>query len=77
MLQTFNHDANGGLTGNVTGSLTGNTDTATVLLRKEILYLKTTMEQPYIKAYEQNSGITPGDLGITYGGVATITGRKK
>ena len=62
--------ANGGLTGNVTGNLTGNADTATGFA---------TQTKINNKAYYGQGDITliPSDLGITYSGVATITGTER
>ena len=81
-VKTFNHElkANGGLTGNVTGNLTGNADTATVFATQRNIILKdsngtTIASKPYYG--QADVSITPGDLGITYSGVATITGTER
>jgi hypothetical protein len=71
-VKTFDHElkANGGLTGNVTGNLTGNADTATGFA---------TQTKINNKAYYGQGDITltPTDLGITYSGIATISGTER
>ena len=81
-VKTFNHElkANGGLTGNVTGNVTGNATTATGFATQRKIILKdsngtTIASKPYYG--QADVSITPGDLGITYSGVATITGTER
>lgn len=81
-IKTFLNElkANGGLTGNVTGNLSGNADTATGFATQTNIIFKdsngtTIASKPYYG--QADVSISPSDIGISYSGVATITGTER
>jgi hypothetical protein len=81
-IKTFEQElkADGGLTGNVTGNLSGNATTATGFATQRNIVCKNQNNvviatKPYYG--QADIDIAPGDLGISYSGVATITGSER